>query len=86
MKKWIVYLLECSDGTLYCGITNDLMKRYEAHNRGKGAKYTRGRLPAELRVWRTVGSKGDALRLEIKIKKTKKNMKEIVLAEVEDAN
>ena len=71
--------MECSDGTLYCGITNNLMKRYEAHNRGKGAKYTKGRLPVSLMVWREVGSKGDALRLEMKVKRVKRSMKEIVL-------
>src|SRR5258706_211662 len=47
MKAWIVYLLRCCDGTLYCGITNDLPRRLGAHGRG-GVKYTRGRLPVEV--------------------------------------
>ena len=42
------YILKCADETLYCGWTNDLEKRLEAHNSGKGAKYTRSRLPVEL--------------------------------------
>lgn len=48
MKKWVVYLLRCADGTFYCGVTNDLKKRLAAHNAGKGAKYTRARLPARV--------------------------------------
>ena len=43
--SWIVYVLECSDGTLYTGITNDLKSRIIAHQNGVGAKYTRGRGP-----------------------------------------
>ena len=45
-----VYLLRCADGSLYCGWTTQLDKRVEAHNSGRGAKYTRSRLPVEL-VW-----------------------------------
>ena len=44
-KEWIVYILRCSDDTLYTGITNDLQGRIAMHNAGKGAKYTRGRGP-----------------------------------------
>jgi len=47
---WLVYLLRCADGTLYTGITTDLERRLAAHNAGKGAKYTRARLPVTL-VW-----------------------------------
>ena len=43
-----VYILRCSDGSLYCGWTNDLERRLAAHNSGKGAKYTRSRRPVEL--------------------------------------
>ena len=42
------YILECADGTFYCGWTNDLEKRVAAHNAGKGGKYTRSRLPVKL--------------------------------------
>lgn len=77
--KWVVYLLECADGTLYCGMTNNLTGRCETHNRGRGAKYTRGRLPVKLRCYRDVGSKSEALKLEYKVKKAKRNMKEAVL-------
>ena len=44
----LVYILRCSDGTLYTGWTNDLEKRMKAHAAGKGGKYTRARLPVEL--------------------------------------
>ena len=47
-KNWVVYLVRCADQSLYCGITNNLEKRLEAHNLGKGAKYIRSRIPVEL--------------------------------------
>jgi putative endonuclease len=47
-KSWLVYLLECRDGTYYCGITNDLKKRLKDHWTGKGAKYTKARRPLSL--------------------------------------
>ncbi len=46
--KWTLYILECADGSLYTGITNDIEKRLAAHIAGKGAKYTRGRAPLKL--------------------------------------
>ena len=48
-KKWYLYILECGDGTLYTGITDDVQRRFKAHSQGKGAKYTRGRGPLTLR-------------------------------------
>lgn len=65
---WVVYLVECNDGTLYCGVTNNLERRLAAHNAGKGARYTRGRAPVRL-VWsEACASRSDALRREIAIK------------------
>ena len=46
---WCLYVLECADGSYYCGITNDITRRVAQHNTGKGAKYTRSRRPVELR-------------------------------------
>jgi putative endonuclease len=66
---WVVYLLLCSDGTLYTGITNSLQRRVETHNQGKGAKYTRGRTPVRLLNSFAVGEKGEALRMERKVKR-----------------
>lgn len=68
-KKWYVYILRCGDGTLYCGSTDDVPRRLEAHRRGKGAKYTRGRGPLELVYCEEVPSHADALKREIAIKR-----------------
>ena len=66
---WHVYMVHCSDGTLYTGITNDLEKRIEAHNSGKdGARYTRSRRPVKLVYSEQVESKSAAARLEYQIK------------------
>lgn len=64
-----VYLLRCADDTLYCGWTTDLEKRLSAHNSGRGAKYTRSRLPAELVYYEEYEEKSEALRRECQIKK-----------------
>ena len=68
-KKWWVYIVKCADGTLYCGATNDLEARIEAHNSGLGAKYTRGRGPVELVFRRRLGSKSAAMMEEARIKR-----------------
>ena len=62
------YLLECSDGTLYCGWTNDLEKRVKAHNSGRGAKYTKSRRPVRLVWYETFETKEEAMRREYAIK------------------
>ena len=70
-RDWCVYLLTCADGTLYCGITNDLPRRLDMHN-GRlagGAKYTRGRRPVTLTACTEGLTQGEALRLEAKVKK-----------------
>lgn len=67
-KKYFVYILRCSDGTLYTGYTNNLQKRVDTHNRGKGAKYTASRLPCELVYSECYYSKSDALVREYYIK------------------
>ena len=64
-----VYLLECSDGTLYTGIARDAAKRLAIHNSGRGAKYTRSRLPVVLRYRETQPDKSTALRREMEIKR-----------------
>ena len=74
-QEWFIYLLQCSDGTLYTGITNDLEKRIKQHNEGKGAKYTRGRGPVALVKFFTRLTKGEALKLEYQIKQLSKKEK-----------
>ena len=71
-----VYILRCADGSLYTGWTNDLKKRVKTHNAGKGAKYTKTRLPVELVYYEEYEEKGEALSRELSIKKLKKTAKE----------
>lgn len=66
---WFVYLLKCADNSLYCGVTTDVDARLAKHNSGKGAKYTRSRLPVTLMVVSSNLSKSDAFKLEYAIKK-----------------
>ncbi|MDO4492083.1 MAG: GIY-YIG nuclease family protein [Lachnospiraceae bacterium] len=70
------YMLRCCDGTLYTGWTNDLKKRIAVHNSGKGAKYTRCRLPVELVYFEEFSTKQEAMRREIHIKQLSKVEKE----------
>lgn len=68
-KVWYVYMVECNDNTIYTGITNNLLKRVTAHNKGKGAKYTKNRLPVVLRAYWTCVDKSEAAKLEYSFKK-----------------
>lgn len=67
---WYVYVLECADATLYCGITTEPQRRLEQHNgqRIGGARYTRGRRPVVLRALCTCADHGSALRLEARLR------------------
>ena len=67
--NWVVYLIRCSDKSLYCGISNDVHRRLKEHNEGKGAKYTRSRTPVTLIDIIPAMSKRDALKLEYRIKR-----------------
>lgn len=72
---WHVYLLKCNDDSLYIGITNNLIKRTITHNKGKGSKYIRGRLPVILLYSFEVETKSQALVFEYKIKQLSKKNK-----------
>ena len=61
---WFVYMVRCNDGTFYTGISPDVQKRVDLHNSGKGAKYTRGRIPVRLVFVELVGSKSLASKRE----------------------
>lgn len=65
---WFVYILSCADNTFYTGITNNLEKRVNVHNSGKGAKYTRSRLPVKLVYYEEAADKSNASKREIAIK------------------
>lgn len=62
------YILKCADGSLYTGWTNDLGKRINDHNTGRGAKYTKARRPVELVHYETFGTKEEAMKREYAIK------------------
>ena len=66
--KWVVYLIRCSDKSLYCGITNNLKNRLASHNSGRGARYTRSRRPVELAGASLEMTKSEALKLEYRVK------------------
>lgn len=69
LVDWVVYILRCADDTLYTGITNDLAQRLQLHAAGKGAKYTRGRGPYEVRHTEYYTTKSEALKRERAIKR-----------------
>lgn len=74
-RKWYVYILQCADGTLYTGITNDLDRRLKAHNAGTASKYTRVRRPVAMVYREEADTKGDALRRELQIKSMSRQQK-----------
>ena len=79
--SWYVYMLRCKDGSLYTGYTDDPERRLAVHNAGKGAKYTRSRLPVTLVYQESFENKSDALRRECAIKQLKKAQKEALIKE-----
>lgn len=79
-KNWYVYILECGDGTLYTGITVDIPKRFEAHQKGKGAKYTRGRGPLRVVYQERCEDHSHALRRELEIKGLPREEKQKLLS------
>ena len=74
-----VYILRCADGTLYTGYTNDVKARVAAHNRGRGAKYTRSRCPVELVYKKGFRSLGRALSREYALKQLTRAEKELLI-------
>ena len=70
------YILRCGDGSFYTGWTNDLKKRLQVHNEGRGAKYTRSRLPVELAYYEEFETKEEAMRREWEIKQLTRAEKE----------
>lgn len=74
-KQWVLYILQCKDGSLYTGITDDLQRRLKAHSAGKGAKYTKGRGPFILRYREECESHSVALKREIRVKRLPREKK-----------
>ncbi len=77
MSQWSVYIVRCKDGSLYTGISTDVVQRIERHNTGKGAAYTRSRRPVML-VWKEEAeSESVARKREAEIKRWTKGEKEV---------
>ena len=77
--EYFVYILRCGDGSLYTGIAVDVDRRVAVHNSGKGAKYTRSRLPVSVVYREKFPDKGAALRREMEIKKlTRENKLKLI--------
>jgi putative endonuclease len=73
---WVVYLLRCSDNSLYCGITTDIIRRVATHNEGRGARYTRARRPVHPVYTEPAEGRSEALKREYAIKQLSKKKKE----------
>jgi putative endonuclease len=77
---WFLYVAQCSDKTLYTGITTDILRRLKEHNAKKGAFYTKNKIPVKLVYWENIsGGRPQALKREAEIKKlTRKEKLELV--------
>ena len=84
--KAYMYVLECRDGSYYTGYTTDVRRRLVVHNSGKGAKYTRARLPVKLIYAQGFASKEEAMSAEALLKRKKRPQKEQFLSENQDRN
>jgi putative endonuclease len=80
-KQHAVYILECGDGTYYTGYTNELDRRMQMHENGKGAKYTRGRGPLKLLFHAVFQTKQEAMQAEYAIKRMNRKSKEKLIQE-----
>ncbi len=78
-KDWTVYILRCGDGSLYTGIAKDVQARVKQHREGRGANYTRTRLPVELLYQQEGLTHSKALIREAKIKAMSRSMKEEII-------
>lgn len=76
------YMVECADGSLYTGWTNQLVKRIRCHNEGKGARYTRARLPVRLVYYEVFDRKQDAMKQEYAIKQLTRKDKLLLIAQM----
>lgn len=79
MEKYYIYIIRCFGGELYTGIARDIKKRFNEHQSGKGAKYTKSHRPKNIEaIWRA-SDKGKALKLEFRIKQLAKEEKEVLI-------
>lgn len=80
MPRWCVYILRCADGTLYTGISTDLAARLATHNAGKGARYTRSRLPVRLAWKKECATESVARKREAAIKRLTRQEKQLLIS------
>lgn len=73
---WYLYLVRCSDGSLYTGISTDVQRRFEAHAANRGARRLRGRGPLELVFQQALGDRSQATRVEHRVKRLSRRDKE----------
>ena len=87
-KNWLIYILECRDGSFYCGITNNIERRLKQH-KGEiigGAKYTRSHWPCKLVYKEKSASRSKALQREVIIKKMSKDEKQILINSLKEVS
>lgn len=80
-ESWFLYILRCHDGTLYTGITKDVERRLEMHEKGQAARYTRSRRPVTLRYTEELSGRTEALVRECRVKSLTRKQKEELIAE-----
>lgn len=80
-ETWYLYILECNDGSFYTGITKDIERRLNEHNKGRASRYTRVRLPVRLLYQETCQGRAEALVRECKVKALSRKAKEELVGE-----
>jgi len=80
--EWFIYMIRCNNGHLYTGISTDVARRFTEHQSGKGAKYLRGKGPLQLVYQKKAGTRSEALKAEIKVKKMSRQAKEQLIARI----
>jgi putative endonuclease len=86
MDKWVLYMVQCADDSIYTGITNNLQARLQAHNAGKGAKYTKGRTPVVLKAVFEYADRSEASKAEYAFKKLTREGKMKIISDFDQKN
>ena len=79
-ETWSLYILKCSDGSFYTGITNNLERRFKMHQAGKASRYTRSHGPVEMLYSETCGDRSSALIRECEVKEWSRKKKEAMIS------
>ena len=75
MRKFVVYMLRCADGSLYTGYTSDIRRRLELHRTGRGSRYVRSRLPVTLAYAEAAADRSAAMKREVELKRLSRKEK-----------